>query len=197
MADHLSSLLAAVNAKETVAKKPVIKARKKDEAIKTAKDRLQGSMFNASSARAGTPTLAANTMPSSAAANASLAAAATASTTYAQPLPFRVRAVMTALQEATACSPLTPAELQSTSGHDINTDFELYAALSNHERVHILDSGSIRYRPYHDHITSRQDLLTHVREHPGTLVEHLDHSYKGVRNDIDELIEEQRIFIFR
>lgn len=197
MADHLSSLLAAVNAKETVIKKPVVKARKKDEAIKSAKDRLQGSMFNASAVRAVTPTLASSAVPSFAAGQMALTTAATAGTAYAQPLPFRVRAVMTALQEATACSPLTPAELQSTSGHDINTDLDLYAALSNHERVHILDSGSIRYRPYHDHITSRQDLLTHVREHPGTLVEHLDHSYKGVRADVDELIEEQRVYIFR
>ncbi|MEW5298739.1 MAG: hypothetical protein WDW38_000516 [Sanguina aurantia] len=188
MADQLSNLLAAVNAKETAQKKPTAKPRKKDATIQSTRDKLQGSLFNASSGKAGTQSVA-SVVP--------VPAASTCGTTYAQPLPFRVRAVMTALQEATACSPFTPAELQTTCSHDINTDLELYAALSSHERVHILDSGSIRYRPYHDHITSRQDLLTHVREHPGTLIEQLDHSYKGVRADIDELIAEQRLYIFR
>lgn len=109
------------------------------------------------------------------------------------PLSKRLKDATTVLLDVRA--PLSVAEICEKTKFD-ESDEELWQALSRSQRTEVLPDGRFLYKSQLTNVREKVDLLAHVRRTPeGTVWLDIQDAYVGVRNDLDELAKERKIFV--
>lgn len=89
-------------------------------------------------------------------------------------------------------------ELEQNSGVPLSSDEQLRQAVRSNEKVHVLSTGELKYKPYLQNVHNKEELAKMLHSYPDGLTHNaIEDAYDGAIDDVHSLANEKRAIVVR